>query len=381
MELKKLPIEEVVDYCLRQRKESDRWDFKQKWHNRIEDLIKDIICFCNTVHQDRCYLIFGVSDDFKLVGLKDSERTEITRINSAFSGMSFAGNIKPDVSIETISYHGVKLDILIIENVKSTPIYLNKPYGEMIQGCIYARVDDRNTPNRGNAEQYVIDNLWRKRFGLTMPTINHILRILKNRSDWKENNLGFYNIYEPRYTIQLSGADDTENDTAEFYCFTQENPDFIWGTVEIKENETLIKSHQTVILDGGRLFIPVPEQASILSFRLDQKKYEYRYYLKDDDNEVYQLLMFMYDTSDSEQVEAFKELIKVVLIYRSQEEKKAFQAYVLKRLDELDERINSCVEYRSNDFYPPKKTEQYLYQLHTGYVLNQLLEEYRRTVK
>lgn len=36
----------------------------------MSDLIKDIICFANTVHDENCYLIFGVSNDLVLTGMK-----------------------------------------------------------------------------------------------------------------------------------------------------------------------------------------------------------------------------------------------------------------------------------------------------------------------
>lgn len=50
----------LVRFFLEQGKEGDCWDFKQEWHENIKYLIKDIICFANTVHDENCYLIFGV---------------------------------------------------------------------------------------------------------------------------------------------------------------------------------------------------------------------------------------------------------------------------------------------------------------------------------
>ena len=63
MRYSRLPLKDRIDYFLEQGREGEFWDFKQEWHEKIEDLIKDIICFANTVHDEDCCLVFGVSDD------------------------------------------------------------------------------------------------------------------------------------------------------------------------------------------------------------------------------------------------------------------------------------------------------------------------------
>ena len=50
---------DFIDFFIRKGKEGEYWDFKQEWHERIEDLIKDIICFSNTVL--RTVILFLVS--------------------------------------------------------------------------------------------------------------------------------------------------------------------------------------------------------------------------------------------------------------------------------------------------------------------------------
>ena len=77
----------------------------------------------------------------------------------ALSNKQFAGDNIPQIEIKTITLPSdlvenkvVDIDVLIIYNTNNTPIYLKKPYGEMLQGCIYTRNKDKNTPNRGNAE-------------------------------------------------------------------------------------------------------------------------------------------------------------------------------------------------------------------------------------
>ena len=45
MRYKDMPLEELIKYLLTQHRETDFWDVKQEWHEHVEDLIKDIICF------------------------------------------------------------------------------------------------------------------------------------------------------------------------------------------------------------------------------------------------------------------------------------------------------------------------------------------------
>ena len=123
MRLEDYSIRQIVQHCLKQGKEGDYWDFKQEWHEKIEDLLKDIICFANTVHDKKCYIIFGVSDDLKIVGMTQHRKKQADIID-ALSKLSFAGDISPKISVETVMVSGVILDVLIIDDVERTPIYL-----------------------------------------------------------------------------------------------------------------------------------------------------------------------------------------------------------------------------------------------------------------
>jgi len=60
MRYSQLPLVDLINYFLSVGKEGDFWDFKQEWHENIEDLLKDIICFANTIHDENCYIVFGV---------------------------------------------------------------------------------------------------------------------------------------------------------------------------------------------------------------------------------------------------------------------------------------------------------------------------------
>ena len=45
-------LSQIIEFFLSQGKEGECWDFKQEWHEDISDLLKDIVCFANTVHDE-----------------------------------------------------------------------------------------------------------------------------------------------------------------------------------------------------------------------------------------------------------------------------------------------------------------------------------------
>lgn len=142
------------------------------------------ICFANTVHDENCYLIFGVADDLNVTGMQKPRRKQADIID-AISNLIFAGDVYPVVEVKTIVFDGTELDVLTIFNVENTPIYLKKQYGQMRPGCIYTRIGDKNTSDNGNADMIDIENLWRKRLGLTKPPLEYIYDRLRNKAEYK----------------------------------------------------------------------------------------------------------------------------------------------------------------------------------------------------
>ena len=77
----------MVEFFLKQGKEGDCWDFKQEWHKNMHELIKDIVCFANTAHDETCYIIFGVTNDLKVVGMKHPLLLQAVSTISMFAGL------------------------------------------------------------------------------------------------------------------------------------------------------------------------------------------------------------------------------------------------------------------------------------------------------
>ena len=66
----------IIEILINKGHEGEYWDYKQEWHINMEDLLKDIICFANTPHDKNCYLIFGVNNSGKIVGMKKARRKQ-----------------------------------------------------------------------------------------------------------------------------------------------------------------------------------------------------------------------------------------------------------------------------------------------------------------
>lgn len=177
---KNLNFENLILHLISSKKEGDYWDFKQEWHDKQEDLIKDIICFCNTIHNKDCYLIFGVSDNYEITGML-KQRKKQADVLDTLSKVKFSDIERPVVEIRKIKYTEKEIDVLIIKNINKTPIYLMENYGKLKRGIIYSRIEDRNTSIDSNSDIITIENLWKKRFG-----------ILKCGYEFYHENLDYY---------------------------------------------------------------------------------------------------------------------------------------------------------------------------------------------
>ncbi len=382
MKYKDLELQQLIEMFLSQHRESELWDVKQEWYERTEDLIKDIICFSNTVHDEDCYLIIGVTDEFKVCGVS-GKRFKQSDILDTLSNLQFAGDNIPKIELKTILMPSdfesgalVNVDVVIIYNTYMTPIYLKKKYGNMVQGCIYSRVGDKNTPNNGNAEIGQIEMLWRKRLGLTKTPFEYIIDSLSRKLEWHVYDESWYNIYRPEYVLRLYQREDYDRYTDEFYSYSQTNESTYFYILDIIANNTVLHQYQIVCLDGGRLTIPVPQLGSFDIRNSHFEKDSYKYYIEGSNR--YRVLEFMYDSDNSDERWAFRHLSRVVLIFRSDDERKGFEGYVESLHSDFVRRVEQCDEYDYINTGKERKTEVYKRELRVGIILNEMLDEYRK---
>lgn len=374
MRNKDYTLSELVYTFLQKGKEGDCWDFKQEWHENMPDLIKDIICFANTVHDEDCYLIFGVSDDLKIKGMKKSRRKQADILDT-LSNLMFAGDVVPQILVDTIEYEGESLDVLTIFNTNITPVYLKKPYGKMNAGCIYLREGDRNTPDKSNAEVYQIESLWKKRFGLTKPPLEYAIDRLQNKLDWKESGDYFYNIYKPEIVLHSYYDEEISDDADEFYAYSQTNEKCNFGMIEIIASGTVLFQRQLVWLDSGRLCVPVPEWGFIHIYQSPTETIRYKYYIQNTD--IHRIQQFLYDPMNSEHRWVLRKLMEVVLLFRSEEEHILFEEYVCRNIDRFQEAVDLNDSYSYITTNNENKTNLYKKDLRNGKVLNEFLSDLR----
>lgn len=367
-------LSQIVEFFLSQGKEGECWDFKQEWHDDIADLLKDIVCFANTVHDEKCYLIFGVANNLGLKGMVKARRKQAD-ILDAISHLHFAGDVYPHISVETLIYEGVELDVLIIENCEQTPIYLKKSYGTMMQNSIYMRIGDKNTPDKGCADITDIEQLWKKRLGLTKTPLEFIFDRMKNRLEWKDNGDARYNIYRPEYTIEIEYDDDDPN-WHEFYSYAMTNERSRHAILRIKCHGTVLDSYELAELDSASLHIPVPEWGYLCHDEYGVEfEYAYKYYIAG--TQLTQILSFLHDRNNGDASYAMRRLLRVVLIYESNDERLAFESWVEANQESVKTAVALSSEFSYIDTGSATMTAEYQKRLRAGLVLNKLLTEFR----
>ncbi len=367
-------LKNKVLYFIQKGKEGNSWDFKLEWHEKAEELLKDIICFANTIHDDDCYIIFGITDNLKIKGMRGKRRKQADIIN-LIDGHDFAGSLRPKVSVDTIKIQGKKLDILTIFNSNMTPYYLKKNFGGMYANCIYLRKEDTNTPDKSSADYYDIEKLWMKRFHLLGSKLDFIINNL-DKNDWKYVDEKYFYIKDPQYTIEF--CDEEIVNEPDYYSYNMVNSTSYYGELYLCLQKTTLLKLNTVVLDGGRLEIIVPE---VHYFYRDKfglsPKYLYKYYIEDSYN--YKLLKFIRSFTDNEESNfAFKKLKEVILIFKSFDEKNSFDKYINSHINTFKKELKNLSEKFYNiDCNNEQKKLNHIKDLNTGKALNKMLEQWR----
>lgn len=88
-------------------------------------------------------------------------------------------------------------------------------------------------------------------------------------------------------------------------------------------------------------------------------------------------MKFMYDHENREERYAYRNLMKVVLIFDSENERFAFEDFITYYFEEFKDRLAKADKYNYIETESKKKTEVYREYLNTGFILNEMLREYR----
>lgn len=202
------------------KQEGEYWDFKKEWYTKKPDLLHDIICMANNPTYHDGFIVIGVDEenDFSICDIADDlNRRRTQDIVSFLRDKKFAGNVRPTVYVKSLIMPKGTIDVLIIQNDRSTPYYLTEAYQGVYANNIYARIIDTNTPKTSSADVNIVEKLWKKRFGLDATTLERAKLFLGKSCDWIDSDGGkkFYK-YAPEFTIEDISAEDNRNGY-EFY--------------------------------------------------------------------------------------------------------------------------------------------------------------------
>lgn len=258
------------------QQESECLDFKQQFHQNNVELLHDIFCLANSYTEGDRYLVFGVADDRTVVGVQsDSNRKNNASIQDLLRQANF--NRIPTIRLETVKYKsGIEVDILTIKNRPDKPFFLTKDkncQGKTIRaGVIYTRLGDTNIPLTESATEAQIELMWRERFGLGLPPLERMKRLLDESENWVSvyTDTQIYHKKFPEFTIRRG----VELSSYSRYPWSEQFTDKIGSSylVELRYFETIIHTEKFVSCDGELYQIPLPKLDSVAK----------KYYLESD---------------------------------------------------------------------------------------------------
>lgn len=156
------PINKVIVDLINNKDEKDFYDYKMEYYKNTRDLLHDILCLSNNTNNCDSYLIFGVTDDCEVVGIKDKLKSN--DILDFLKTIHFAGDHMPNIEVKNLFYLHFNIGIIICKSSKFVPFFLTERYKGINSYQIYTRVGDTNTPKDSSANYSDIEKLWRIHF-------------------------------------------------------------------------------------------------------------------------------------------------------------------------------------------------------------------------
>ncbi len=251
--------------------EGPYWDFKSKHHDSKVDLLHDIICMANNLCDRNAYLIFGVDDEFHIIGVEnDTGRRDLKGFRDLLRDKSFAGGVRPEINLLNFVMEGHEIDVLVVMNSISVPFYLTVDYksgGKKVSKySIYVRVNDTNTAIDSCADINHIEYIWRKRLGVDLPTKKRFERLLEDHENWVQdwgNKDEAYHQLNPEYRI-VSSPDNMKGIEPISVFFPDMNMWF--SKLKLYCHSTTIYETDLWMFDGFRVILPAANR-HMVSFK------------------------------------------------------------------------------------------------------------------
>lgn len=248
-----LSTKELYEIIKQAPNENDHWDFKKQWYKTDDhvELIRDIMNFVNTPHHDDCYIILGIDDNGKVLGVNDDKnRKNRQQLQDLLRKQPFAQNSYPRTDVSTYKVYSsikdeyVEIDVLTIFNENNVPIFLeSEVFGSIIM-------------KNG-----------KKRFGLDLNIFDRFKRVLCDKQNW------FYSETEsiPKYIYQVNPdfvieeVIDRDSSKAHFVSWAQSlmNVRVDIARLKLMYRGIDIKEYPASIMNGARFIACDPESSSI----------------------------------------------------------------------------------------------------------------------
>lgn len=365
--------------------EGPYWDFKKKWYGKEkdEDLLIDIICMANNLVNHDAYIIIGIDEenDFSVCDVcNDENRKNTQQLTDFLRSKKFAGDFRPVISVEPLSYNGGMIDVIVVHNSLKTPFYLKERYKGIGQSNIYVRLQDSNTPRDKTADFHNVEYLWKKRFGMLFAPMDKVTLYLQNSEDWEsspsQEGKKYYK-YDPAFTIERDS--DFENDRSgyEYYLFAQTDSRPHWSDIKICYHQTVIANLGGVFLDGKRYFTATPYTDGFdLSGHLNWD-ISYKYMVKGKIN--YLVHEFYYEDDGDEAKHAHDVFEKCILIFNDEDEHMRFNEYVRSHWTIKEKYANIRIPYMKK--LSGYNMNVFRQQFNDVQILRRMLETFRHSFK
>lgn len=380
-------IYELILPLIQTWREDDYWDFKREHHRNKADLLHDILCMANSLHDKDGYIIIGIDEETRtIVGVENDDfRRNQQCIIDFLRSKKFAGDNRPKIELHIMKIAGHEVDVIVVLNTLKTPYYLRESYKDndgngkpriINANAIYTRVGDTNTPIDQCADYTHVEYLWKKRLGLHLSPFERLCWLLKDKSQWAQGEENHYNKRHPEFTLLF---DDTERGTNEFYSYLMTNPSTSYGYARMNYFGTTLYTQQIVYLDSGRFATAVPSWGFIY---LDQYRHEmlsFKYYIESDID--YLLHLYLWNEESGEACSARRRFLEASLIFRSEWEKDVFLSYVQSNIDSLRSQVEAkkddCMRRIRGEGEPAKS--KLAEEMATGLTLKTFLHTFRKS--
>ncbi len=261
-------LTQVIRDLIGRRSEGAHWDFKRRHHRNKGDLIHDVLCLANADHVGPRFLIFGVKDGgVASPGIEGDEgRRTQAQMACLFrdNASKFFQSRFPTFHLRTITIGTNGVDVLIVEDEPRKPYYLVERIENVRPFYIYTRVCDTNTPIDSVAQPHEIERMWRQRFGLDMPALEKVRRLLFDPEQWTgrcvEGFVLWYHDVFPEFTLRTTSAEVDSLDCNQEWTRGEIRIDNNHaGWYEIRCHRTLLRRVHYVSFDDAKKSMVAPD--------------------------------------------------------------------------------------------------------------------------